>query len=433
MTSASNSARATLFADAVMLWITLSPTLLLLNSFASSKAIIATIYLAAIAYAAARICCSPLKAVFAAMFQQDKLYWIWAALLVLAAFVSATYSAAALTTLRHACLLGGTALIGLYLGCQYSASSLLRLLVYALIPAALASIFLCATEPGTAVMHSPAFHQLHDGRWRGVFTHKNWLGLYMGLLSLVLAINVFMHHTRSISYSFIVFATLSVTVLLVLKAESTTALIAMTLSFSAITFASLIVKTHEKKLRIFSAALLTVPLLSACLLDSSKLFEQPKTSEITVTKSSHGFSRDSTLSGRVPHWAHVQEAIKTKPFLGYGYETFWHSADAQIIHKKNQWVTSQAHSGWLDIVLDLGIPAGLLVIIWMLWTFQRVAHQAHRNRVFVAPAAVLLYMFIANCTESLLPNHSGLLFVLMIAISAIASRQNFHLKQNSDR
>ena len=128
----------------------------------------------------------------------------------------------------------------------------------------------------------------------------------------------------------------------------------------------------------------------------------------------------------------MHEAIITKPFRGYGYETFWHTADAQVIHKKNHWVTNQAHSGWLDIVLDLGIPIGLLVIIWMLWTFQRIVNLARRNRAFVAPAAVTLYMFIANCTESLLPNHSGLLFVLLIALGAIASRQNFNSTDKPD-
>ena len=162
MNRTSNSARATFFADAVILWITLSPTLLLLKSTAAPRSIVAAIYLAAIAYAAARLYCSPLKAVLANTFRQDKLYWIWAAFLAAAAFVSATYSTAALTTLRHACLLSGTVFIGLYLGCQYSGSTLLKLLVFALVPAAIVSVFLCATEPGSAVMHSPAYHQLHD-------------------------------------------------------------------------------------------------------------------------------------------------------------------------------------------------------------------------------------------------------------------------------
>ena len=423
MNTVGNPTRATIFADVLVLWVALFPTLLFVKSTASSNSIIAAAYLTAIVYAAARLCFTPLKTMLANMFRQDKRYWMWAALLLAATFVSAAYSVNTLTTLRHACLLSGTVVIGLYLGCQYSSSSLFKLLIIALVPTALLSVFLCATDPGTAIMHSPAFHQLHEGRWRGVFTHKNWLGVYMGLLSIVLATNVLTQRVRSAAYSIILLVALLVTLLLVLKAESTTALIAMTLSFSAIICASLFVKAHEKRLWKISAGLLVLPILSACLLDNSTLLNATPVAEKTMAKSNPGFSRDRTMSGRVPHWAHVQDAIKTKPLQGFGYETFWHTDDAQLIHQKNQWVTGQAHSGWLDAILDLGVPVGLLVILWMLWTFQRMILLASRNRAFVAPAAVLLYMFIANCTESLLPNHSGLLFVLMIALAVVASRQ----------
>jgi len=407
MNTVGNPSRATIFADVLVLWVALSPTLLFVKSTASSNSIIAAAYLTAVVYAAARLCFTPLKTMLANMFRQDKRYWMWAALLLAATFVSAAYSVNTLTTLRHACLLSGTVVIGLYLGCQYSSSSLFKLLIIALVPAALLSVFLCATEPGTAIMHSPAFHQLHEGRWRGVFTHKNWLGVYMGLLSIVLATNVLTQRVRSAAYSIILLVALLVTLLLVLKAESTTALIAMTLSFSAIICASLFVKAHEKRLWKISAGLLVLPMLSACLLDNSTLLNAAPVAKVTMAKSNPGFSRDRTMSGRVPHWAHVQDAIKTKPLQGFGYETFWHTD----------------HSGWLDAILDLGVPVGLLVILWMLWTFQRMILLASRNRAFVAPAAVLLYMFIANCTESLLPNHSGLLFVLMIALGVVASRQ----------
>jgi len=372
MNAVSNPTRATIFTDVLVLWITLSPTLLFVKSAASSNSIIVAAYLTAIVYAAARLCLTPLKTTLANMFRQDKLYWMWAALLLAAAFASIAYSDNALTTLRHTCLLSGTVVIGLYLGCQYSSSSLFKLLIIALVPTALFSVFLCATEPGTAIMHSPAFHQLHEGRWRGVFTHKNWLGVYMGLLSIVLAINVLLQRVRHAAYSLILLAALLVTLLLVLKAESTTALIAMTLSFSAFICACLIVRAHEKRLWKISAGLLAVPMLSACLLDNSTLLNVTPVAEVTMTKS---------------------------------------------------WVTGQAHSGWLDAILDLGVPVGLLVIIWMLWTFQRMTVLASRNRAFIAPAAVSLYMFVANCTESLLPNHSGLFFVLMIALGVLASRQ----------
>ena len=420
---------ATFFADVLLLWVTLSPTLVYIKSATFSSGIIASAYLVAIVYAASRLWYSPLRGVLATMYQQDKWYWLLAIFLVVVAFFSSTHSTDPLTTMRHTCLLSGTAVIGLYLGCRYTGSSLIRLLFFALAPVAVASIYLCVTDPAATIMHSPPFHPLHDGRWRGVFTHKNWLGMYMGLLSVILVGHALVHRISANSHLIILLATLMLSLLLMLKAESTTALIAMSLTVAAIIGGSISMNAHKKKMWRFSVGILAVPLLSASLLDSSLLSGSHAAIADASANQSHGFMRDGTLSGRVPHWGHVLDAIQAKPWPGYGYETFWHSADAKVIDKKNQFVASQAHSGWLDTFLDFGIAAGLLVIAWMFWTLQRSIYLASRNRAFLAPASVLLYMFIANCTESILPNHSGLLFVLMIAMAAITSRKKLSSTQ----
>ena len=404
-------------ADVVALWATMSPAMLFVHDSSSSIKLVAVAYPLAAVYAVIRLCSAPLRTILCRTLQQDKLYWICAAFFVVCTVASVVNSNAPLVTMRHTCLLCGTIVIGLYFGCRYSITALMNVLLLALLSVSLASIFLCLINPDIAIMHSPPFHHLHQDRWRGVFTHKNWLGLYMGLLATVAIAHVLVQNIKPMNFIAITLA-LMASLFLLLKAQSTTALISLSLSVAVI-LCGLVCHRNQKAIRWRNRSLLLIlPLLSACILGNSMSVNLSTPTDVEKP----GFSRDSSLSGRVSHWVHVTEAITNKPWRGHGYETFWHTEDANIIHSKNQWIAHKAHSGWLDVMLDLGVAVGTMIILWMAWGLWRVAALAKRNIYFIAPTALTVYMFSSNSTESLLPNHSGLLFVLLIALYAITSR-----------
>ena len=75
--------------------------------------------------------------------------------------------------------------------------------------------------------------------------------------------------------------------------------------------------------------------------------------------------RDLSLTGRVPLWQAVLPEIGRAPLLGYGYAGFW-SADSptvQMIWRYAGWSAPDAHSSYLDILLQLG-AVGLALFAW---------------------------------------------------------------------
>ena len=66
--------------------------------------------------------------------------------------------------------------------------------------------------------------------------------------------------------------------------------------------------------------------------------------------------KDETLTGRTEIWASVDRAIADRPWLGHGFAAFWIQglAPAELIWLDLQWETPDAHSGWREVVLQIG-------------------------------------------------------------------------------
>ena len=67
-----------------------------------------------------------------------------------------------------------------------------------------------------------------------------------------------------------------------------------------------------------------------------------------------------TLNGRLPLWNSLLGHIAERPLLGYGYHGFWTGERIYEISTQQEWTVPTAHSGYLDIVLSLGLLGGVL-------------------------------------------------------------------------
>jgi O-antigen ligase len=128
----------------------------------------------------------------------------------------------------------------------------------------------------------------------------------------------------------------------------------------------------------------------------------------------------STLSGRIPMWQDVIEQYASKrPFLGYGFTTFWTTDRISRISEDENWGVSAAHSAYLEVVLDLGLP-GLLLYLATLAVSVRVLWRrlrTHRNASLVFSAATLSGLCVIGLTESELPfRTSPIYFYGLIAL-----------------
>jgi exopolysaccharide production protein ExoQ len=77
-----------------------------------------------------------------------------------------------------------------------------------------------------------------------------------------------------------------------------------------------------------------------------------------------GRAEDSdTLSGRAFIWPEVACFISRRPWLGYGYESFWTPAHIETISEVAGWGLREAHNAYLETLLWLGLVGLILMLV----------------------------------------------------------------------
>jgi exopolysaccharide production protein ExoQ len=124
--------------------------------------------------------------------------------------------------------------------------------------------------------------------------------------------------------------------------------------------------------------------------------------------------KDPTLTDRTALWEELLR-IKINPILGAGFESFWLGKRREALWAKHWWQPNQAHNGFLETYLNLGL-IGLLILIALLVATYRKGHidllrnfQFGRFRLGFL-AAVIAY----NWTEAAFKNISPIWFVFYL-------------------
>jgi O-antigen ligase len=111
--------------------------------------------------------------------------------------------------------------------------------------------------------------------------------------------------------------------------------------------------------------------------------------------------RDTSLTGRTGLWTDLL-GFAANPLLGEGYESFWLGARLEAIWQLHPFRPNQAHNGYLEIYLNLGIVGLCLLAAVMIQScrriYQRLATMPHFASLALAVWTVLL---IASVTEAI--------------------------------
>ena len=133
--------------------------------------------------------------------------------------------------------------------------------------------------------------------------------------------------------------------------------------------------------------------------------------------------RDATLTGRIPLWGMVITEIAHQPLLGHGYAGFWieDSRDVQYIWKSIGWAAPDAHSGYLDVALQLGL-LGVCAYVWLWSCLLRRTRAALRLGVPAARWVVLfaLTVLLIDLDEGPLPLPDEFTMMMPIALAAMS-------------
>ena len=96
--------------------------------------------------------------------------------------------------------------------------------------------------------------------------------------------------------------------------------------------------------------------------------------EYVIDLTGHG----STIAGRADLWRDLL-AIPNNPIFGAGFESFWLGERLQKIWEKDWWHPTQAHNGYLEIYLNLGLVGLSFLLGLIISTFAKIRLELLSN------------------------------------------------------
>jgi O-antigen ligase len=247
----------------------------------------------------------------------------------------------------------------------------------------------------------------------GIATHKNELGsicaisltfLFWRLLKTWPVINYF-------DGSLIL-----INIYLLIRAQSATAIVLATMGIALIAGIKIVGSSFRNILRVVIVlVILALPVLFI-------IINLPGTSVSGLFFGSIG--RDATLTGRIPLWNDLLRMGQEDIILGSGYESFWieHLVEIWQIYSFGP---TNAHNGFVDVLLNLGIVGLILVVVVIYKTLVALcSEEGLTNPLGSWALATLILILMGNITETAILNLAlGWSLFLVISINSSKERR----------
>ncbi len=319
----------------------------------------------------------------------------WVFLLSLLAIASAAWSPDPWLSARRGIVLLFTTGFGAYFAVRYSPQEQRRLLACCCGLVILLSIIVAVALPTYGVSEG-----LHQGAWKGIFSHKNGLGRMMLLSIIVFALVEFRRKQRLLKWIF-----LSLAVIVLVLSQSSSALVL------AIIITVILVLLPLLRLR--GEVILPVWLVTGAVVAAGCSY-----AVVNADSFLQILGKDSSLSGRTMLWMVVSMAISQKPWLGHGFDAFWtgmQGASASVLSSVG-WAAPNSHNGYLDLLVDLGVVGLLVYLVGYIGASWKAMKQYRRqsNEANMWPLMYLAFVFLVNMTESTILRQNSIFWALYV-------------------
>jgi len=300
------------------------------------------------------------------------------------------WSTAPEVTLRRALALVGTTFVGFHLATRYPLETQLRLVSVAI---------------GLVVLYNIAGPLAQTGltgdEFAGGFETKNSLGRMMALAAVVFVCLAWERRLRLVAL-----AAACLSLFLVVVARSATAL--------AVFLTTLALLPLYRLLKRDVRVVVVVGIVATMLVGIGVLYAAE-----TVQSVASLLGRNATLTGRTSLWPLVWNMILRRPWLGYGYEAFWLWGGALRvpIDEAAGWEPAQAHNGFLDVALALGVVGFLFyafVLVRGVIRAMRFMRQ-YPTGAGTWPLVYICFLFLYNITESTALARNSIFWQLYVA------------------
>jgi len=328
--------------------------------------------------------------------QRDRFIWIILALVLFSYF----WSEIPKVTLSRSISFTGSTLLGLYFATRYTLKQQLNLLGWTFALIIGLSLVYAVLLPKYGIMGG-----VHAGAWRGIYTHKNNFGKIMTLSSAVFTL-LLMDKPKAKLW---VATGLGLSFMLLLLSTSRGALVNVLAMWAVIAACRL----FRLQYHLLVISLGTIAIVGGTI--SAWVVSNLETIVVDI------LGKDMTFTGRTTLWLSIIDVIKERPWLGYGYQAFWSGLDgpsAPVIRSEG-WLTPDAHNGFLDLVLQLGL-VGLFVFLcgYIFNFFYYLKCLRNTSGIeFIWPLPFLIFMILSNLPETSLMRANDFFWVLYVAIA----------------
>ena len=269
----------------------------------------------------------------------------WLLFLIGLAVFSISWSSIPNIAFRKVVSLIGATMFGVYLGSRYDFQRQLRIYGWTFGIALFFSYIFAIALPQYGVMNTDAI----VGAWQGIFPHKNGLGECMFVGFMTFYFSSLLTSSKRKKIFFQICCLLSVAI--IYFGQSATSLMSAIFIFLTAQGLQRLSITSKKSVLLVLLFLIFTSLMMFLLLANFNAF-------LTVN------DRDVTLSGRTTLWDTLWQFISAKPWLGYGYGSFFsgEGREANLLWQVHNWSPVHAHNGYIQLWLNLGL-IGLIVFI----------------------------------------------------------------------
>ncbi|MFD2035449.1 O-antigen ligase family protein [Belliella marina] len=339
---------------------------------------------------------------FLGAFLQNKLLFA----LITYVTVSFLWSELAEVSLKRSIMFCLSSLIGISIGYRMNVLSILKISQIALLIITLSSMAIIFLMGDLGKMDETQNMGMHMGAWKGVFIHKNKFGKVMSMQILVNGFLYMVYHKKRylipILLSFVC----------IYNSDSTSALLIALLNLLFLTVCRFSLRKENIILFVMLSILAVV--FTVFFLDIEAFFGL--------------FGKESDLTGRVPLWIVLLDFFEKKPWLGYGFESFWMNEEIlHIVWTQMSWENIyQAHNGFIDVLIGTGIIGFLLLTILLFYTFFSGISLVKKqlDYTYLWSIAFLFFFLTYNLIESTSIKHNDIFWLFFVVTIALHNRVN---------
>ena len=281
------------------------------------------------------------------------------ALGLMLSLISSGWSESPVLSLRSSVELFFTMAFAFYLSERFTTEHLMKLLMFAGVVTALASLFLILFRPEYGI-----YHRGGGSEWQGIFSHKNALGVGM----VFLLTPVFFVKGRvapKVAYS-------ALLLLLIVMSQSRGAWFEAAATALFVGWLAISRRLPRREALVLTGLTLIV---IVGIVAMSVVYLGPLMQMI---------GKDPTLTGRTEIYAAVWDAILKRPALGYGFAAFWMPSNPeslQVAQRVNWPNIGYAENGFLELALQLGF-VGVGLVLLTFWRAIRESVRLIRSRYY---------------------------------------------------